>query len=122
MNPKEPNIEEILLSETSLDELIRMKIEKELKTEIEKAKEAKNLKPTIIKTIKDVPKSKIFSKFAIYKIFNKTTKQETFINGIQAEALLGLQNNIREKLLNKEISAFSTDEIFVKFEKLCVNS
>ena len=72
--------------------------------------------------IKDVPKELIFSKLAIYKLFNRTTKQETFINGVQAEALIGLQNNVREKFLNGEMSAFSTDEAYVKFEKVCVNS
>ena len=42
---------------------------------------------------------------------------ETFVNGIQADALIGLQNNIREKILKGELNAFTTDEAYIKFEK-----
>jgi len=121
MTNKNQNIEELLLTETSLDDLIKMKIEAEFKNEILNSKKLRTSDTKIIYTeIKDVPKELIFSKHAIYKVFNRSTKQETLINGIQADALIGLQNNIRTKLLCKEISAFSTDEIYVKFEKVCV--
>lgn len=123
MANKSQNIEEILLTGASLDDLIRMKIEAEFKSEIENAQKEKiSNNKKIYTEIKDVPKELIFSKLAIYKLFNRTTKQETFINGVQAEALIGLQNNVREKFLNGEMSAFSTDEAYVKFEKVCVNS
>ena len=121
MTNNNKDIEEILLSGTSLDELIRMKIEAEYKAEIAKNKTTP-AKKQIINDIKDIPTEQIFSKKSIFRVFNKNTKQETFINGIQAESLIGLQHNIRTKLLNKEISAFSTDELYVKFEKICVNS
>lgn len=123
MANKSQNIEEMLLTGASLDDLIRMKIEAEFKSEIENAQKEKiSNNKKIYTEIKDVPKELIFSKLAIYKLFNRTTKQETFINGVQAEALIGLQNNVREKFLNGEMSAFSTDEAYVKFEKVCVNS
>jgi len=123
MSDKNKNIEEMLLTGASLDDLIRMKMEAEFKDEIEKAKMSKNSpKKRIYTEIKDVPKSLIFSKQAVYKLFNRNTKQETFINGVQAEALIGLQNNVRTKFLNGEMSAFSTDEAYVKFEKVCANS
>jgi len=53
----------------------------------------------------------------VYKYFNRNTKCESFINGIQAEALIGLQNNIREKMLKGELNAFTTDDAYIKFDK-----
>lgn len=123
MANKSQNIEEMLLTGASLDDLIRMKIESEFKNEIANAKKGKIYNNSKIYTeIKDVPKDLIFSKQAIYRLFNRNSKQETFINGVQAEAMIGLQDNIRTKFLNGELSAFSTDEAYVKFEKVCVNS
>lgn len=123
MKEKDENIEEMLLSGKSLDDLIRMKIETEFREEMQKAKElnAKKQKRTYTK-INEVPKEYIFSKHAVYKVYNRITKLETYINGVQAEALLGLQNNLRAKILNGEMSTFSTDDAYVKFEKVCVNS
>ena len=122
MTSKNDNIEEMLLSGASLDDLIRMKIEAEFKDEIKKSKEQKaNRQKREYTKINEVPKEYIFSKDAVYKFYNRDTKLETYINGIQAEALIGLQNNIRQKMLNGELSTFSTDNAYIKFEKVCVN-
>ena len=123
MKDKDANIEEMLLEGTSLDDLIRMKIERELKDEIQKSKELNSKKQLRTYThIKEVPKEYIFSKEAVYKFYNRRTKQETYINGVQADALIGLENNIRTKILNGEMSTFSTDDAYIKFEQICVNS
>lgn len=114
MKKDEKDIEERLLSHASLDELIKMKMEEELKTEFEKSKH----KPekVIIRDIAEAPTHLIFSKSAVYKMFNRINKSETYLSGIQAEALLGLQNNIREKIKDGKMDAFSTDNAYVKFE------
>lgn len=119
---KQTDIEEMLLSGASLDDLIRMKIEAEFNEEIKKSKEmnAKKEKKVFTK-IADVPKEYIFSKKSVFKFYNRNTKLETYINGVQAEALLGLQTNIRNKILNGEMSTFSTDDAYVKFENVCVD-
>lgn len=123
MKEKDANIEEMLLSNASLDDLIRMKIEAEFNEEMKKAKELNSKKEKKIYTnIKDVPREYVFSKAAVYKYYNRHTKCETFINGIQADALLGLQSNIRQKILDRELSTFSTDDAYVKFESVCVDS
>ena len=117
MTKKEINeAEQRLLSSASLDELIKMKMEEELKEEFNKAKEAprKEVKTDISK----VPTNLIFSKQAVYKIFNRVNRTETYINGLQAEALLGLQNTIREKIKSGQMDAFSTGSAYVKFEKI----
>ncbi|MDD3436154.1 MAG: hypothetical protein PHC64_03270 [Candidatus Gastranaerophilales bacterium] len=108
--------EQRLLSHASLDELIKMKMEEELKAEFEKAKE----KPPkqIITEIAKVPTNLIFSKQAVFRIFNRINKTENFINGMQAEAMLGLQNSIREKIRTGQMDAFSTDTAYIKFESI----
>lgn len=112
----EQDLEQRLLNHASLDELIKMKMEEELKTEIEKVKEKP--KKQIITDISKVPAELIFSKQAVYKIFNRINKTETYLNGLQAEALLGVQNAIREKIKLGQMDAFSTDNAYVKFEKI----
>ncbi len=112
---KNKDAEEILLNGKSLDKLIKMKIEREFMEDLRKSKQMP--KEKTYKQINKVPKDKIFSKQAVYRYFNRNTKCETYINGIQAEALIGTQNHIREKMLNGELDAFTTDEAYIKFDK-----
>lgn len=108
--------EQRLLSHASLDELIKMKMEEELKAEFEKSKEKP--KKQVITDISKVPSELVFSKQAVYKIFNRINKTETYLNGLQAEAMLGVQTAIREKIKSGQMDAFSTDTAYVKFEKI----
>lgn len=113
---KNKEFEEMILTGTSLDDLIKMKIEQEFMANMKKSD--KKIKQKTITDIKKVPTDKIFSKDAVYKIFNRNTKCETYINGVQAEALIGVQNHIREKILKAELSAFTTDDAYVKFDRI----
>lgn len=112
----ENDLEQRLLSSASLDELIKMKMEEELNEEINKIKEQPNKE--LITDISKVPKNLIFSKKAVYRLFNRINKTETYINGVQAESMIGLQSSIRSKMLAGEISTFSTEDAYVKFEKI----
>ena len=112
---KQNDAEQMLLNNASLDDLIKMKIEKEFMADLEKAKQKPQKK--VYTDIKYLPKEKIFSKDSVFKYFNRNTKCESFINGIQAEALIGLQNNVRQSMLKGELSAFTTDDAYVKFDK-----
>lgn len=112
---KNSDAEALLLSNASLEDLIKMKIEKEFMNDLKKSKEKPI--PKTYTNIKDLPKDKIFSKYSIYKFFNRKTGCETFINGIQADALIGLQTNVRSKMLEGELNAFTTDDAYIKFEK-----
>ena len=112
---KNNDAEVLLLNNASLEDLIKMKIEKEFMEDLKKSKEKPEKQ--ILTEIKNLPKDKIFSKYATFRYFNRNTGCETFINGIQAEALIGLQNNIREKMLKGELSAFTIDDAYIKFEK-----
>lgn len=108
--------EQRLLKSASLDELIKLKMEEELQIEIDKSKEKSEKQ--VITDISKVQTSLIFSKQSVFRIFNRITKVETFINGLQAEAMLGMQTAIRGKIKAGEMDAFSTDTAYVKFEKV----
>lgn len=114
MKNKDNEIEQMLLSNTSLDDLIKRKIEQDFVTEIRQAQEYR--KPKRVKNIALVPKELIFSPKAVFKVFNRNSKTETKINGIQADALIGLQNNIREKVGSGQMSTFVTNDAYVKFD------
>ena len=78
MQKKDENeMEQRLLSHTSIDELIKMKMEEELKAEFEKQKETP--KKEIVTDISKVPTDLIFSKIAVFKVFNRINKIETFV-------------------------------------------
>lgn len=110
------DIEQTLLNNASIDELIRMKIEQEFKS----AKPKNSTKTKTVTDLKDVPEECIFSKDSVFRVFNRKDKSETFVNGIQAEAMIGIQPGVREKILAKVLTAFSTEDVFVKFEKAVV--
>jgi len=113
---KNKDKEEMLLSDATLEDLIKMKMEKEFLEDLKKSKE-KPKKQTYTE-IKKAPKNMIFSKEAVYRYFNRDTKCETFINGVQAEAMIGIENYIREKLLKGELSAFTTENAYIKFDRV----
>ena len=56
----------------------------------------------------------------MFKLYNRLNKTETYINGTQADAMIGIQHGIREKILDGTLTAFSTDDAYVKFEKAYV--
>lgn len=116
MKKQENDIEQRLLGNASLDELIKMKMEEELQEEFKKSKE--KIEKQIVTDISKVPTELIFSKQTVYKVFNRITKSETYINGLQAEGLLGLQTVMREKIKSGQMNAFSTNNAYVKFEKI----
>lgn len=112
----EQDAEQRLLNSASLDELIKQKMEEELQAEFEKSKQKPEKE--ILTDISKVPTDLIFSKNAVYKVFNRLNKTETYINGMQAESMIGLQSSIREKIKNGQMDAFATDGAYVKFEQV----
>lgn len=116
MAKQDDELEQRLLKSASLDELIKLKMEEELKLEIDKSKE--KIKKQVITDISEAPVGLIFSKSAVYKVFNRINKVESYINGMQAEAMLGMQATIRAKIKSGQMDAFSTDTAYVKFEKV----
>ncbi|MBR1681574.1 hypothetical protein IJ707_07280 [bacterium] len=114
MKNKKQIIEDALLSGKSIDELIKIKMKEEIKNAFKKV--STKFEKKKVYDIKSVPKSEIFGKKSVFKKFNKQNNTISYINGMQAEALLGMDTISREKLLKGEIEVFSTDNAFVKFE------
>ena len=82
------NIEEKLLSaDKNLEKAFEDKLEAEIAAAKEKKEELK-----IVDSSK-VPKELLFSTKAVYKVFNRNNKTETFVNGEQAEAMIKYTND-----------------------------
>lgn len=107
------DMEKMLISGKSIDELIQMKIQEDYKSLREEIKKTPKIEK--ITDISKVPTGLIFSKAAVYKVFNKTTRTESLINGIQAESMLGLQESVRDLLLAGKIKAFVAGDTYVEF-------
>lgn len=107
------DIEEALLSGASLDDLIKKKFNQEIESEIKNSKISHKLSK--VTDFDKLPSSETFAKSTTYLVFNRNTKQESYVNGIQAESLIGLQPQVREKLANKLVDCFLTDNYYVKF-------
>lgn len=114
MNNKKQIIEDALLSGKSIDDLIKLKMKEEIRAAFKKV--STQFERKRVTNLKSLPKEYIFSKHAVYKKFNKRNNTISYINGIQAEGMLGMDEASREKLLKGEIEVFSTDNAFVKFE------
>ncbi len=115
MKNNDNKIEKMLLEGATLDDLIKMKMEEDFKRDIEKSKQTKEKK--VYTDIAKVPKELIFTKSASFRIFNRNTKCETFIDGMQAEALIGMRDNVRKKMLEGALDAFTTEDYYIKFDR-----
>ena len=114
MKNKKTIIEDALMSGKSIDELIKMKMREEMRKAFDKI--SVKFEKKRVYDIKLVPQDVIFGKKSVFKKFNRANNTISYINGIQAEAMLGLDTASREKLVKGEIDLFSTDTAFVKFE------
>ena len=114
MKNNDNNTEQMLLNDISFEDLIRKKIEQEFANDIKSSQKHKEIKK--VTDISKAPKYLIFSTKSVFKLFNRKTGVETYINGVQAEALLGVRNNIREKVSQGQLSAFAANDVYVKFE------
>lgn len=108
------DIDEILLTSNSIDDIINSKMEEEIKNA---AINKKKTSEKIVTDFKLVPKNLIFDKCTIFKVFNRTNKTISYINGLQAEAMLGMQKGLYEKIKQGIIKTFSTENEYVQFEK-----
>lgn len=105
--------EKLLLNDAEFDKIVKMRIEREFNEELLTENEPQQ----ILQDIKKIPEDKLFSKFAVFEIINKTSKTKSYINGIQAEGYLASDNFNRNKLLSGESSSFVSGENYIKFIK-----
>lgn len=112
-------IEKILLNDSAFDNMLKKKVENDFKQELINAKASKSVE--YITEIKDVPKTKLFTKYATFEVINKTSKTKSYINGVQAEGFLGSNITDRTKLLNGESDSFVCGNSFIKFVKVKIS-
>lgn len=112
---EDKEIEQILLNDEKYEKFINERTEREYNQILE---DAKNVKNSEIKNLKDAPKDLLFSKKAVYLVINKQGKTKSYINGIQAEGFLGDKNLVREKLLSGLADSFVSGDNFIKFYKI----
>ncbi|MBQ8460535.1 hypothetical protein IJ541_10605 [bacterium] len=110
------DIEQILLNGEEYEKMVKAKIEQEFNAELEKS--SSNSDKKFITEIKEVPNDKLFSKAATFEVINKDSKTKSYINGLQAEGYLGIQNSDRIKLLAGETDSFVSGNSYVKFVKV----
>ena len=103
MGNKDKNVENRLLDGCQIDQLISRKIEEKIQRERILAQQRKNTKKVVVTDFQDVPQDMIFSHKAIYLVFNRKNQTESFINGVQAEGIIGMNADIRQNMLNKLI-------------------
>lgn len=99
-----------------IDELIGKKIVQKIEEEIELAEKVPEY--AIITDFELVPAELTFSTSAIYMVFNRSTKMKTFINGTQAESIIGLASNVKINLTSKTSDNFTVNEYFVRFHQI----
>lgn len=107
------DVEKMLLTGKSIDELIQMKIQQDYKELQERAKNVPKIRK--VTNISELSKNLIFSKSSVYKVFNKINQTESLINGIQAEAMLGMQETVKSAILAGKINAFIAGDSYVEF-------
>jgi len=110
-NINNSDMEKMLLTGKSLDELIQIKIQEEYKA----IRESKPVELQKVNEISKLSENEIFSKNAVFKVFNKNTRCESFINGVQAEAMLGMQEDARKSIISGKIDAFVANDCYVEF-------
>ena len=115
---KNTDIEKILLNDAEYTQMVKAKIEQDFKQELNSVKKANS--NYYVTDIKDAPKDKLFSKFAIYEVLNKNSKTKSYINGIQAEGYLATNTNDRNNLLSGESDSFVSGNYYIKFVKVKV--
>ena len=95
-------------------------IENDLKTkvykEIEDAKNKKNTQPAKA-NFENLSEAQLFSKNALWKVFNRRNYTNSIINGIQADAYLVEQDNTRADIIAHKCDCFLAKHLFVEFYK-----
>lgn len=109
------DIEAILLSAEGSLELIEKRLLKEI--EDAKADYERQNKVTAVTDFEKVPQDKVFAAECSYKLFNRDTKHEFLINGVQLEARIGLDNALYEKVKSRKSAAFCVENAYVKFDR-----
>ena len=91
-------------------------LEREERSRAQKLQE----KPEVITDFSQLPEALVFSENAYYKLFNRETKTEFFINGRVLEGKIGLDSTLYEQVKSRTVKAFAIGNQIVAFYRACV--
>ena len=99
---------------------------KRLLDEIEREERLKNeqlnLQTEVITDFAALPENLVFSELAHYKLFNRDTKAEFFINGKVLEGKIGMNFSLYEQVKKRSVKAFAIGNQIVAFYRACCDS
>ncbi len=110
------NVDDIIrCTSSSFDEMMMQKFAAEAQNELQEQKNKK--KDCVIENFMELPKDLIFSVKSVYKLFNRITKTESLINGLQFESYIANNQSLKQKLIEKKIDCYASENYFIKFYK-----
>ncbi len=106
------DIDEMIMANPKAQKALANKI----KQEIEANNEQKNREMITITSIKDVPKSQLYSKNSIWKATNLNTYIEFEMSGVNVDLYLGENLALRSLLEKGAIDSFIKNGLFIQFD------
>lgn len=100
-------------------------IENDLKSKVHKEIEAsKNQKNFSEKNtdFENLSEKQLFSKNALWKVFNRRNYTNSMINGIQAESYLAALDTTRAEIIEHKTDCFLAKHLFIEFYKFSQNA
>ena len=96
------------------DLLVEKNLKEKMQKEINEAKNHTTEEKAELK-FNDLTEKELFSSRAMWKVFNRRNYTNSIINGIQAEAFIGNNDNLREEILNHNTDCFLAKHLYIEF-------
>ena len=96
------------------DLLIEKNLKEKIKEEMKAAKERPENEKKELK-FENMTEKELFSQRALWKVFNRRNYTNSIINGFQAEAFLGGNDNLRAEILNHKTDCFLANHLYIEF-------
>ena len=96
------------------DLLIEKNLKERIKEEIQAAKNQKKEEKKELK-FEELSEKELFSQRSLWKVFNRRNYTNSIINGVQAEAFLGANDNLRTEIINHKTDCFLANHLYIEF-------
>ncbi len=96
------------------DLLIEKNLKEKMHKEIEAAKAHKEEEKKDY-AFENLSEKELFSSRSLWKVFNRRNYTNSLINGFQAEAFLGGNDNLREEILSHKTDCFLSNHLYIEF-------
>ena len=96
------------------DLLIEKNLKERIREEMQAARNKKNKEKKELK-FEDLSEKELFSQQALWKVFNRRNYTNSIINGFQAEAFLGANDNLRAEIISHKTDCFLANHLYIEF-------